>query len=129
WLMLANFFWVLAFDTEYAMVDRDDDIRIGIRTSALFFGRFDVLAVAGCYAAFIAMMVLIGSAAGLGPIYYLGLTLAATLALHHLWLIRDRDRMRCFAAFRGNNLFGMAVFVGVALDYAVRTGAWPRWYA
>ena len=76
WLMLANFFWVLAFDTEYAMVDRDDDIRIGIRTSALFFGRFDVLAVAGCYAAFIAMMVLIGNAAGLGPIYYFGLTLA-----------------------------------------------------
>ena len=74
-------------------------------------------------------VVLIGNAAGLGPIYYFGLTLAATLALHHLWLIRDRDRMRCFAAFRGNNLFGMAVFVGVALDYAVRTGAWPRWYA
>lgn len=126
WLMLANFFWVLAFDTEYAMVDRDDDIRIGIRTSALFFGRFDVLAVACCYAAFIAMMALIGNAVGLGWLYCIGLAVAGALAVQHLWLIRHRDRMRCFAAFRGNNLLGLAVFAGVALDYALRAGSWPR---
>jgi 4-hydroxybenzoate polyprenyltransferase len=127
-LMLANFFWVLAFDTEYAMVDRDDDIRIGIRTSALFFGRFDVLAVAVCYALFIAIMAAIGYLQRLGPVYYAGLVLAAVLAVHHLWLIRGRDRMQCFAAFRANNLLGMSVFVGVALDFLVRLGAWPHWY-
>lgn len=126
-LMLANFFWVLAFDTEYAMVDRDDDIRIGIRTSALFFGRFDVIAVAFCYAAFIAIMAGIGYAEGLGPIYYGGLALASALAVHHVWLIRGRDRMQCFAAFRANNLLGMSVFAGVALDFLVRLGAWPQW--
>lgn len=127
-LMLANFFWVLAFDTEYAMVDRDDDIRIGIKTSALFFGRFDVIAVAVCYASFIMLMAFIGIGVGLGPIYYGGLALASVLAIHHLWLIRDRDRMQCFAAFRANNLLGMAVFVGVALDFLVRLKAWPQWY-
>jgi 4-hydroxybenzoate polyprenyltransferase len=126
-LMLANFFWVLAFDTEYAMVDRDDDIRIGIKTSALFFGRFDVVAVAVCYASFIAIMAGVGHAQGVGPIYYGGLTLAGALAVHHLWLIRGRDRMQCFAAFRANNLLGMSVFVGVALDFLVRLNAWPRW--
>jgi len=127
-LMLGNFFWVLAFDTEYAMVDRDDDIRIGIKTSALFFGRFDVLAVALCYAAFLAIMAIVGLAAGLGALYYVGLALAAILAVHHVWLIRGRDRMQCFAAFRANNLLGMSVFVGVALDFLVRLKVWPQWY-
>lgn len=126
-LMLANFFWVLAFDTEYAMVDRDDDIRIGIKTSALFFGRFDVAAVAVCYASFIAIMAALGLAQALGPIYYCGLALAAALAVHHIWLIRGRDRMQCFAAFRANNLLGLNVFVGVALDFLFRLRAWPHW--
>jgi len=126
-LMLANFFWVLAFDTEYAMVDRDDDIRIGIKTSALFFGRFDVAAVAVCYASFIAIMAAVGLAQALGPIYYCGLALAAALAVHHIWLIRGRDRMQCFAAFRANNLLGLNVFVGVALDFLFRLRAWPHW--
>lgn len=127
-LMLGNFFWVLAFDTEYAMVDRDDDIRIGIKTSALFFGRFDVVAVTLCYVAFIAIMAGVGLMQQLGPIYYGGLTLASALAAHHVWLIRGRDRMQCFAAFRQNNLLGMSVFVGVALDFLVRVQVWPRWY-
>lgn len=127
-LMLGNFFWVLAFDTEYAMVDRDDDIRIGIKTSALFFGRFDVLAVALCYTAFLAIMAVVGLAQGLGVLYYVGLGLAAVLAVHHVWLIRGRDRMQCFAAFRANNLLGMSVFVGVALDFLVRLKVWPQWY-
>ena len=127
-LMLGNFFWVLAFDTEYAMVDRDDDIRIGIKTSALFFGRFDVLAVALCYAAFLAIMAVVGLAQDLGVLYYVGLGLAAVLAVHQVWLIRGRDRMQCFAAFRANNLLGMSVFVGVALDFLVRLKVWPQWY-
>jgi 4-hydroxybenzoate polyprenyltransferase len=126
-LMAANFFWVLAFDTEYAMVDRDDDIRIGIKTSALFFGRFDVLAVALCYAIFLAAMAMIGVWQTLGAIYYFGLVLAAVLAVHHVVLIRGRDRMQCFAAFRGNNLLGIAVFTGLALDYLMQTKAWPQW--
>jgi len=123
--MLGNFFWVLAFDTEYAMVDRDDDIRIGIRTSALFFGRFDVLAVALCYAAFVVIMAGVGLVQGLGVLYYVGLALAAALAMQHVWLIRGRDRGQCFAAFRANNLLGMSVFFGVALDFLVRLKAWP----
>jgi 4-hydroxybenzoate polyprenyltransferase len=126
-LMLANFFWVIAFDTEYAMVDRDDDIRIGIKTSALFFGRFDVLAVALCYAFFLGLMATIGVWQGLGAIYFGGIALAGALAAHHVYQIRARDRMQCFAAFRGNNLLGMALFTGLALDYLVRLKAWPQW--
>ena len=126
-LMFANFFWVLAFDTEYAMVDRDDDIRIGIKTSALFFGRFDVLAVAICYALFLALMAGIGVWQQFGVLYYGGLVLAAVLAVHHITLIRGRVRMKCFAAFRGNNLLGMCVFTGLAADYLVRLKAWPQW--
>ena len=126
-LMIANFFWVLAFDTEYAMVDRDDDIRIGIKTSALFFGRADVLAVAACYSLFLGLMAGIGVWQQLGVLYYGGLVLAAVLAVHHTTLIRGRDRMKCFAAFRGNNLLGMCVFTGLAADYLVRLKAWPQW--
>ncbi|MFN3628462.1 MAG: 4-hydroxybenzoate octaprenyltransferase [Casimicrobiaceae bacterium] len=129
WLVLANFFWVLAFDTEYAMVDRDDDVKTGIRTSALFFGRFDVTAVGVSYALFLGLMAWIGLRLGAGMYYFLGLGLAVVLAAHHLWRIRTRDREACFAAFRGNNLLGLCVFAGVALDYAVRLRAWPQWYA
>ncbi len=127
-LMLANFFWVMAYDTEYAMVDRDDDIRIGIKTSALFFGRFDVAAVAVSYASFLGIMAGVGLWQRFGIFYYVGLALAAVLAINHIGLIRARDRTKCFAAFRGNNLLGICVFVGVALDFAVRLKAWPRWY-
>ncbi len=127
-LVAANFFWVLAFDTEYAMVDRDDDVRIGIKTSALFFGKFDVAAVAICYTAFLGIMVWVGVLNASGDIYYAGLAVAAGLAAHHVWLIRHRARDACFKAFRANNLLGLAVFAGVAIDLAVRTGEWPRWY-
>ena len=127
-LMFANFFWVMAYDTEYAMVDRDDDIRIGIKTSALFFGKFDVIAVAVSYACFIGIMTGVGVWQQFGLFYYVGLGLAAALAINHIWLIRGRDRMKCFTVFRGNNLLGISVFVGVALDFAVRLKAWPTWY-
>jgi 4-hydroxybenzoate polyprenyltransferase len=127
-LMFANFFWVMAYDTEYAMVDRDDDIRIGIKTSALFFGKFDVVAVAVSYASFLGLMAGVGVWQQFGIFYYAGLVLGAVLAINHIWLIRGRDRLKCFTAFRGNNLLGTCVFVGVALDFAVRQKAWPQWY-
>jgi 4-hydroxybenzoate polyprenyltransferase len=127
-LVVANFFWVMAYDTEYAMVDRDDDVRLGIKTSALFFGRYDVLAVAASYALFLLSMAAIGVWMKLSLIYLGGLFFAAILAVHHVVQIRGRDRMKCFAAFRGNNLLGVCVFTGVALDYAVRVRAWPQWF-
>ena len=127
WEMLAiNLLWVIAYDTEYAMVDRDDDEKIGMRTSAITFGRFDVAAVGLCYAGYIAGMVWVGSLMNLGPLYYLGLLAALGCAAWHLALIRGRDRERCFRAFLHNHWLGFAVFAGTAADYAVRAGAWPR---
>ena len=127
WVLLAgNLCWVLAYDTEYAMVDRDDDLRLGMRTSAITFGRFDVAAVGLCYAGYVAGMVWVGRLMDLGPIYFLGLLAALACAAYHLWLIRDRDRDRCFRAFLHNHWLGLAVFAGTVADYAVRAGAWPR---
>ena len=125
WLLLAvNLFWVIAYDTEYAMVDRDDDLRIGIRTSAITFGRFDILAIAICYALHLAGMAWIGIMMRLGPIYFAALAVAAVFALHHLVLIRHRDRDKCFRAFLSNHWLGFAIFAGVVLDYGYRS-AWP----
>jgi 4-hydroxybenzoate polyprenyltransferase len=102
------------------MVDRDDDIRIGIRTSALTFGRFDVAAVMLCYAATLAIYIGIGVTLGLGWLYWLGWLAAAACAVYHYGLIRQRDRMACFAAFKHNNWLGGMLFAGIALHYAVR---------
>ncbi len=120
WLLLGNGFWVLAYDTEYAMVDRDDDIRIGIRTSALTLGRFDVAAVMLFYAAYLGIWAGLGRQLGFGGAYFSGLAVAAGLALWHFTLIRTRTREGCFKAFRLNHWLGFAVFAGVALD------AWLR---
>jgi 4-hydroxybenzoate polyprenyltransferase len=114
-LLLANVFWALAYDTEYAMVDRDDDLRIGIRTSAITFGRYDVLAVMLCYAISLGLIMAVGVQHGLGKGFFSGMLVAASIAVYHWTLIRERDRMRCFAAFRHNNWLGAAVFVGVVL--------------
>lgn len=119
-LLLANIFWALAYDTEYAMVDRDDDLKIGIRTSAITFGRYDVLAVMLCYAASLGLVTAVGLSVGLGIWFLAGMTAAAGMAVYHYFLIRDRERMPCFAAFRHNNWLGAAVFAGIALDYALR---------
>ncbi|HEY0060589.1 MAG TPA: 4-hydroxybenzoate octaprenyltransferase [Telluria sp.] len=118
WLLLANVFWAIAYDTEYAMVDRDDDLKIGIRTSAITFGRFDVAAVMLCYGAALAIILLCGWQVGLRWWFVAGVAVAAAMALYHYTLIRERDRMRCFYAFRHNNWLGAALFAGVALDYA-----------
>lgn len=119
WLLVANVFWAVAYDTEYAMVDRDDDLKIGIKTSAITFGRFDVAAVMLCYSAALAIDLVCGWMLGLRWWFVGGIVVAAGMALYHYTLIRDRDRMRCFAAFRHNNWLGAAVFIGVALDYAL----------
>ena len=119
WLLLANVFWAVAYDTEYAMVDRDDDLKIGIRTSAITFGQLDVAAVMLCYGAALAIDLACGWQLGLRWWFVGGIVVAAGIALYHYTLIRERDRMRCFAAFRHNNWLGAALFAGVALDYAL----------
>ncbi|MEJ7805414.1 MAG: 4-hydroxybenzoate octaprenyltransferase [Telluria sp.] len=118
WLLVANVFWAIAYDTEYAMVDRDDDLKIGIRTSAITFGRFDVAAVMLCYGAALAIILACGWQAGLRYWFAAGVGVAGAIALFHYTLIRERDRMRCFYAFRHNNWLGAALFAGVAVDYA-----------
>ena len=119
-LLAGNLFWVLAYDTEYAMVDRDDDLRIGIRTSAITLGRYDVAAVMAFYATFIAIWAALGAQLAMGWAYFAGLGVAALIAGWHYGLIRDRSRDGCFRAFRLNHWIGFAVFVGVALQFALR---------
>ena len=119
WLLLGNLFWVLAYDTEYAMVDRDDDLRIGIKTSAITLGRFDVSAVMAFYAAFLAIWAVLGVRGGSGWPYFAGLDAAALIAVWHFTLIRDRSREGCFRAFRLNHWLGCAVFVGTVLAFAL----------
>jgi len=116
-LLLANVFWAIAYDTEYAMVDRDDDIRLGIHSSALFFGNHDVAAVMCCYAITLALLAWAGQITGLGWAYYAGLAVAVGIALYHYTMIKNRSREACFAAFLHNNWFGAAVFAGIAADY------------
>jgi len=116
-LLAANVFWAVAYDTEYAMVDRPDDLKIGIRTAAITFGRWDVAAVMLCYGAALALLAVAGWMAGRGPFYLAGLGVAAALAVRHFRLIRSRDPAGCFAAFLNNNWLGAVVFAGLALDY------------
>ena len=119
WVMLlANVFWALAYDTEYAMVDRDDDIRLGIKTAALTFGRFDVMAVMACYGITLTLLALVGMMQGLGFWYFAGLVGAAVTSGYHYTLIRDRSREGCFAAFNHNNWWGAVVMAGVVIDLA-----------
>jgi 4-hydroxybenzoate polyprenyltransferase len=118
WLLVANVFWSVAYDTAYAMVDRDDDLRLGMRTSAITFGRFDVAAIMFCYAMALGIDLVCGWMLGLRWWFVAGVVVAAGMALYHYTLIRERDRMKCFAAFRHNNWLGAALFAGVALDYA-----------
>src|SRR5437868_6292192 len=127
WVFLfINLFWVVAYDTEYAMVDRDDDIKVGIRTSALTFGRFDVVAVALCYAIYLGAMAVVGVRIAMGFAYFGGLAVAFVLALRHLAWIRLRERQQCFRAFLDNHWLGFAVFAGIALDFGVRLHRWPN---
>lgn len=118
WLLLvANIFWAIAYDTEYAMVDRDDDVHLGIHSSALFFGKYDVAAVMSCYAVTLGLLAWAGQIAQLGWLYNAGLVVASGITLHHYALIKNRQRDACFKAFLHNNWIGLAVFAGIALDY------------
>ncbi len=119
-LLLANVFWCIAYDTEYAMVDRDDDVHLGIHSSALLFGKYDVIAVMFCYAISLAMLWQVGLLASLGNIYHASLVAAAGVALYHYQLIRRRERGPCFKAFLHNNWLGAAVFSGIVGDYLLR---------
>lgn len=119
-LLLANVFWAVAYDTEYAMVDRPDDLKIGIKTSAITFGRFDVLAVMACYAAAFGLIAWAGLASGLGLPFLGGLLTACALAGYHYTLIRERQGPGCFQAFLHNNWVGAAIFAGIVLDYVQR---------
>ena len=115
-LLLGNLFWVLAYDTEYAMVDRDDDLRIGMKTSAITLGQWDVAAVMFFYAAFVGVWGVVLDAPD-KPLLLVGLAVAALQAAWHFWLIKDRSRDGCFKAFRLNHWVGFAAFVGVALSW------------
>ena len=116
-LFAANVLWVIAYDTAYAMVDRDDDLRIGIKSTAILFGTYDRLMVGLSHTAALGLLVLIGAVAGRGMAYYFGLAVAAGLAAYQQRLIRERSRAGCFQAFLNNNRFGAAVFAGLLADY------------
>jgi 4-hydroxybenzoate polyprenyltransferase len=123
WLLLgANLFYSFAYDTEYAMVDRDDDAKIGIRTSALTLGRWDVAAVMGSYLAMLLLLTTVGIKAGLAGPFYLGLAAAAAMMVYHWTLIRGRSRDGCFRAFMHNNWVGGAIFAGIVFSLPL---GWP----
>jgi 4-hydroxybenzoate polyprenyltransferase len=122
WLLLANVFWAIAYDTEYAMVDRVDDLKIGIRTSAITFGRYDVAVVMLCYAAALGLIGWVGYGLHMGWVFYAGLALAAVIAGYHFTLIRAREPASCFKAFLHNNWIGASIFAGIALDFLRQTG-------
>ena len=118
WLLLAaNVFWAIAYDTEYAMVDRDDDLKIGINSSAIFFGRYDVFAVMLCYAAMLSLLAYIGHTLGFGVFYNLGLLLALALILLQYQAIKNRVKANCFKAFLQNSWIGLAIFAGIAAQF------------
>ncbi len=116
-LLLANMLWVTVYDTMYAMVDRNDDVRIGVRSTAILFGDSDRHIIAALQALTLLSLYLVGGMMRMSPWYYAGLAAGALFFLHHLWLIRARDREGCFRAFLNNHYFGMSVFLGIALNY------------
>jgi 4-hydroxybenzoate polyprenyltransferase len=119
-LMIANMFWAIAYDTEYAMVDREDDKRIGLKSSAILLGNYDVAAVMASHAIFLTMMAVIGVWQLLGVLFYSGLIVAAALVWRQYRLIRARDRDGCFKAFLNNNWVGCVIFLGLAADLHFR---------
>jgi 4-hydroxybenzoate polyprenyltransferase len=121
WLLFAaSILYGFAYDTEYAMVDRDDDLKIGIRTSAITLGHHDVTAVMASYAGMLALLAWLGAALGLGWPYFAGIAAAAVMLLYHFRLIRTRSRDGCFRAFRHSSWMGFAIFAGIVLSYELR---------
>jgi len=124
-LLVGNLFWVLAYDTEYAMVDRDDDLRIGMKTSAITLGAWDVRAIMASYVIYLLIWAVALAALDLSAIYLLAIAVAAAQVVWHHRLIKDREREACFKAFRINHWLGMTVFAGVVL--ATQRLTWPSW--
>ena len=116
-LLLATVTWAVIYDTMYAMVDRDDAVRIGVKSTAILFGRFDRLVIGALQVLMMGMMLLVGHLAGLGEVYYLGLAVAAGFFIYQQYLIRNRERALCFRAFLNNHYFGMTLFAALLLDY------------
>lgn len=116
-LLIANVFWAVAYDTEYAMVDRDDDIKIGIKSSALFFGKHDVLAIMICYAVMLGIFVYVGMLLGFGTYYFIGLALALGLIFWQYQMIKARIKSNCFKAFLNNNWIGLVITLGLVAEY------------
>ncbi|KUE78672.1 4-hydroxybenzoate octaprenyltransferase [Aeromonas schubertii] len=121
WLLFAaNLLWTIAYDTEYAMVDRDDDLKLGLKSSAIWFGRWDRHIIGLLQVATLSCMGLVGALAGLGVAYYASLLLVALMFLQQQRQILGREREPCFQAFLANNRVGMVLFAGIALDYLLR---------
>ncbi|MCC6916900.1 4-hydroxybenzoate octaprenyltransferase [Nitrosomonas sp.] len=121
-LVLANLFWVIAYDTEYALVDREDDLKIGIKTSAITLGRFDIAGIMLCHITFLGILAYAGMLLQRGILFYASLLIALGLAAFQYTMIRRREPSRCFRAFLHNNWIGAAIFAGILLDTLFRTG-------
>jgi 4-hydroxybenzoate polyprenyltransferase len=117
WLVVANIFWAIAYDTEYAMVDREDDLKINIKSSAITFGQYDVLAVMVCYVVTISIFTVAGICLSLKSPYFIGLLAASLVTIYHYHLIKRRQKEQCFKAFLHNTWFGMVIFIGLLLSY------------
>ena len=117
WLLVVNILWAIAYDTLYAMVDREDDLLIGVKSTAILFGRADKVLVGSLHFIVLLLLFGIGQSLQMGAIYFLGLFIAASLAIYQQWLIKDRDTSRCFQAFLNNHWFGASIFAGIVLHY------------
>lgn len=119
-MFLANMFWAVAYDTAYAMVDRQDDLKVGVKSTAILFGTWDRFMIAQAHLVCLLLLILAGAMAGLGTFYYLGLAVAAGLAVYQQKLIRKREPKFCFRAFLNNNWFGAVIFTGLVINYMVQ---------
>jgi 4-hydroxybenzoate polyprenyltransferase len=119
-LFFANVFWAVAYDTAYAMIDRDDDLKIGVKSTAILFGKYDRLMIGLSHLAALLLLLWAGQLAGLGWWFRIGLIIAGGLAIQQQFLIRDRDKAKCFRAFLDNNRFGLMIFIGLYFDYTLR---------
>ena len=117
WLFLATLIWALIYDTMYAMVDREDDLKIGVKSTAILFGQYDRLIIGLLQLSMLAVLLIVGRSFGLGAIYYASLGVTAVLMVYHQWLIRGHDRASCFKAFLHNHWIGLVIFAGIVLDY------------
>lgn len=117
WLLAANIFWVIAYDTEYAMVDRDDDIKIGIKSSAIFFGRYEVLAIMVCYLMMLCTLIYIGQLSNFSHYYYIAIVGVCGLVIWQYQTIKHRNKPNCFKAFLANNWIGCVIFTGLVAEY------------